>query len=127
MTYAEQVRNKYGDNKVLFAMRIWATETTIKRWEAGKPVPPLGMAILRLADSHTLDLKPNAPEDYAKLPAREKLEYLRAIYGDNWSQFGSRIGLDYSVVSRWRRTGKISNMGQRLLEEVASRPEIFKK
>lgn len=124
-TFAQQVRDKYGDTVEQFAFRIGTTPETIKRWESGTPLQCTARAILFVAHKHNLPLKPEVSAEFLGLTPAEQVEKLRAGFGDTKLAFAQRIGVTQDTINRWTKHGEMSNIGQRLLLEVAEHPERF--
>lgn len=124
-TFAQQVREKYGDTVEQFAFRIGATPETVKKWEDGAPLQCTARAILFVAHKHYLPLKPEVSAEFLALTPAEQVEKLRAGFGDTKLAFAQRIGVTQNTVHRWTNQGEMSNIGQRLLLEVAEHPERF--
>lgn len=124
-TFAQQVREKYGDTVEQFAFRIGASPETVKKWESGAPLQCTARAILFVAHKHDLPLKPEVSAEFLALTPAQQVEKLRAGFGDTKLAFAQRIGVTQNAIHRWTNQGEMSPIGQRLLLEVAEHPERF--
>lgn len=124
-TFAQLVREKYGDTVEQFAFRIGAMPETVKRWESGAHLQCTARALLNVAYRYDLSMKPDVSAEFLALTPAEQVEKLRAGFGDTKLAFAKRIGVTQNTIQRWTRHGEMSNIGQRLLLEVAVHPERF--
>lgn len=125
MTYAQKVRESYGDSVEVFARRMCVLPQTVEGWENGVKPQATALALLRYAEQWPIALEPRISPEFAELPLAKQLEKLAQNFGDNQKQFARRIGLmEYNLIL-WKNKGTISDCAQRYLYEVAMHPERF--
>lgn len=124
-TFAQIVREKYGDTVEQFAFRIGATPVSVKNWENGQEPTCIARSLMNLAYQHDLPIKSEVSDEIAALPISELVEKLRHNFGDTKKKFAQRIGVNYDAMMRWRNRNEKSGCGLRLLYEVAAHPEYF--
>lgn len=124
-TFAQQVREDYGDTIGVFAMRLNTNPATVEGWEAGQEPQEAARVLLNYANKHNLAHEPRIRDDFAKLSIREQLLLLMGNFGDTQKTFAHRIGLSEYNIGNWMRQNSISPIAQRYIYEVAMYPERF--
>lgn len=124
-TFAQTVREKYGDTLEEFAFRLCVVPKTVERWESGKKPTTLHKALLNYADKHDLKLKHDAPEWFVMLTPEKKIEWVCRTVDCTVVELALKLGVDDNSIRRWISTNKISNVGERLICEFAVHPENF--
>lgn len=124
-TFAQQIRESYGDTVEQFAQRLNTAASTVEGWEAGQELQETAEALLKYANEYPLAIHPRISDDFAKLDIRSQLKLLMKNFGDSQRAFAERIGLSAYNISRWMRLNIISSIAQRYIYEVAVYPERF--
>lgn len=124
-TFAQQIRESYGDTVEQFAQRLNTAASTVDGWEAGQELQETAEALLKYANEYPLAIHPRISDDFAKLDIRSQLKLLMKNFGDSQRAFAERIGLSAYNISRWMRLNIISSIAQRYIYEVAVYPERF--
>lgn len=124
-TFAQLVRENYGDTVEQFAQRLNTAPATVEGWEAGQELQETAQALLNYANEYSLALHPRVSEDFAKLDIRHQLKLLMDNFGDSQRAFAERISLSPYNINRWMRLNIISPIAQRYIYEVAVYPERF--
>jgi transcriptional regulator with XRE-family HTH domain len=124
-TFAQQIRESYGDTVEQFAQRLNTAASTVEGWEAGQELQETAEALLKYANEYPLAIHPRISDDFAKLDIRAQLKLLMKNFGDSQRAFADRIGLSAYNISRWMRLNIISSIAQRYIYEVAVYPERF--
>lgn len=124
-TYAQQIRESYGDTVEQFAQRLNTTVVTVERWEAGQELQETAEALLKYANEYPLAIYPRISDDFAKLDIRSQLTLLMKNFNDSQRSFAERVGLSAYNINRWMQLNIISPIAQRYIYEVAMYPERF--
>ena len=124
-TFAQIVREKYGDTRAQFARRIGAQSRTVKSWEQGQPLQSHARALLNVAWNNDVSLEIEVSPEFSQLTLKDKVLTLCKNFGDKKRSFAQRIGVNELVIHGWTVKGKESTIGHRLLDLVASHPEWF--
>ena len=124
-TFAQTVREDYGDTVEQFAQRLNTAASTVEGWEAGQEMQETAEALLKYANAYPLAIHPRISDEFAKLDIRSQLKLLMANFGDSQRAFAVRIGLSAYNISRWMCQNIISPIAQRYIYEVAVYPERF--
>lgn len=126
MTFAQQVREKYGDTKAEFAFRLGVTEKTITNWERGDVPPSTGVAILEYAYKYGYEMKSGIGESFANLTLNEQLQYLMDLFNCNLDGLAVRMRIDKFTLRGWITRNSVTTANQRYIYEVALHPERFR-
>ena len=124
-TFAQQVREDYGDTVEQFAQRLNTAPATVEGWEAGQEPQETAQALLKYANEYPLTIEPRISSEFAELDIRAQLSLLMKNFGDTQKAFAERIDLSAYNISRWMRLNIISPIAQRYIYEVAIHPERF--
>lgn len=124
-TFAQLVREKYGDNISQFADRLNTSRASVVKWEKGVPAQCNARALLDYAWNHDLPMLPEVNYEFAQLPVPEMIKQLRANFGDTQKQFAARIGVTDNLICRLNKGKSPAGTTRRLLLEVAAHPERF--
>lgn len=125
MTFAQSVREKYGDTVPEFAFRIGVTEKTITNWERGDEPPTTSVAILEYANKYDYEMKSGISESFANLTLVEQLEYLMDLFSCNLDALAVRMRIDKYTLRGWVNRDRVTAANQRYIYEVALHPERF--
>ena len=124
-TFAQLVREDYGDTIEQFAQRLNTAPATVAGWEAGQEMQEHARALLDYAVEYPLTLHSRISDEFAKLSPREQIQLLMKNFGDTQKAFAPRIGVSEYNISRWKRLNILSPIAQRYIYEVAVYPERF--
>ena len=124
-TFAQQVREDYGDTVEQFAQRLNTAQATVEGWEAGQKPQETAEALLKYACEYPLATHPRISEDFAKLSPSAQITMLMKNFGDTQKAFAKRVGLSEYNIGRWVRLNIMSPIAQRYIYEVAIYPERF--
>ena len=124
-TFAQLVREDYGDTIEQFAQRLNTAPATVAGWEAGQEMQEHARALLDYAVEYPLTLHSRISDEFAKLSPREQIQLLMKNFGDTQKAFAQRIGVSEYNISRWKRLNILSPIAQRYIYEVAVYPERF--
>lgn len=124
-SFAQTVREKYGDTVNEFAFRLWAVPTTVESWEKGGTPQIQSLALLTYAYNHDLAIKPDVDPKFLDMDARELIAYLMDYFDDSETGLAMRLSLSTERLSRILTRNTISNTTKRLLIEAVVHPENF--
>lgn len=126
ITFAQQVREKYGDTVSEFAFRLGVTEKTITNWERGDAPPSTGTAILEYAYKYDYEMKSGISESFANLSLNEQLQYLMDLFDCNLDGLAVRMRIDKFTLRGWITRNSVTTANQRYIYEVALHPARFR-
>lgn len=126
-TFAQKVREKYGDSVDVFAARLGVSKATVIAWEEGRVPHVLHKTMLEYANKYELSIKVNVPEEFLGLDASGKIEYLMRSYGDRLPGLAQRIRIDYNTLFRWKLKNNITPSAERYLCEAVTYVDRFTK
>lgn len=124
-TFAQKVREKYGDTIEEFALRLGVQPTTVRSWEEGFTPQSQVLALLIYANSYNLPFKSDADEKYQKMNVRDLIHHLMATFNDNETELAMRLCLSRSQIVRITRRTSVNKSTKRLLLEAVAHPENF--
>lgn len=124
-SFAQTVREQYGDDINEFAFRMSANPVTVEKWENGSPLQGTAKSLLKYASQYELTMKPEVNAEFQAMSTSDQVTWLMNAFGDNKKKLAARLGVSEIVMIRWSLKGNISNTGQRLLFEAAAHPERF--
>lgn len=124
-SFAQQVREKYGDTVREFSFRLGVSEYTINKWEKNSPTTTLHTALLEYANTYEMSMKPEPPAHFVQLPPAKKIEWLMRYFGCGIDALAARLRIDKSTVRDWKRKNRLSSPAKRYLDEMATHPENF--
>lgn len=124
-TFAQTVREKYGDSLEEFAFRMCVSRSTVKKWEDGKKPGALHMALLLYANEHELAMKPEAPEWFRKLDATGKMKCICGMLRYTIGEIAIRLKVEPTTAFRWKRDNKMARPAERLVCEYFVHPDKF--
>lgn len=124
-TFAQTVREKYGDTTELFAVRLGVIKSTVEKWEDGRTPTMLHKTMLEYADKYDMALVSKAPDEFVALNASGKIEYLMRAYGDHLPSLAQRLRLDYDALYRWKNNNNLTASAERYLCEAATHIDRF--
>lgn len=124
-SFAQTVREKYGDTVNEFAFRLWAVPTTVESWEKGGTPQIQSLALLTYAYKYELAIKPEVDSKYLDMTPRELVDYLMEYFDDTENGLATRLSLSTERLSRILKRNTISNTTKRLLLEAVAHPENF--
>ena len=126
-TFAQKVREKYGDTVDIFAVRLGVSKSTVNSWERGVTPHCLHATMLEYANKYEFNIHVSPPEDFVALSASGKIEYLMHTYGDRLTTLAYRLRLDYDALYRWKNNNKLTPSAERYLSEAATHVDRFTK
>lgn len=126
-TFAQKVREKYGDSVEEFALRLGVRSVTVLSWESGVTPQPQVLALLTYANEYDLPLKDDASEEHKNMSAPDLVAYLMKYYDDTPTALGIRLGLSRYQIVRLMGRDRVNKSTKRLLLEAATHPENFMK
>ena len=125
-TYAQQVRESYGDTVDQFAQRLNVLPQTVNGWESGTQPQATALALLKYAEQYPLTLECRISPDFEDLSIHAQISLLMKNFGDKMQKhFANRIDIPDWNITQWIKNNSMSAHAKRYLYEVAIHPERF--
>lgn len=124
-SFAQTVREKYGDTVNEFAFRLCAVPATVESWEKGGTPQIQSLSLLTYAYKYDLSIKPEVDPKFIDMDARELIAHLMDYFDDSETGLAIRLSLSTERLSRILNRNTISNTTKRLLLEAVAHPENF--
>lgn len=126
-TFAQKVREKYGDTVEEFALRMRATPETVKVWERGGEPQNQAMALLLYANVYNLSQKTNVDNRFYAMSPCQLIQYLMDYFDDSFQGLALRLNLPVNAIKRLIYEQRVSEITKRLFLEAIEHPENFMK
>lgn len=124
-TFAQKVREKYGDSVEEFALRIGVRAVTITSWESGVTPQPQVLALLSYANNYHMGMKSDASEEHQNMSVPQLVKCLMRLYNDTEAGLAIRLGLNKAQIMRLLGRSNVNKSTKRLLLEAATHHERF--
>lgn len=125
-TYAQQVRESYGDTVDRFAQRLNVLPQTVTGWESGVKPQATALALLKYAERYPLTLEVRIDPAFEKLSILKQIDLLMQNFGDKMQKhFAARIDIPDWNITQWIKNDAMAAHAKRYLYEVAIHPDRF--